>query len=353
MSNLRRTMPWTPSRDPLRGGVLIRLLGLLVVLLLGLVVAIRAGFGSTATEDVRRETLAIPKNAPFAAALKEVVLDRTGETVYAAHLPAEEASEPPLVLVHGTPDTMGAWEPLLFGEGGLAAALGGTRDVWAIEIIGHGMASAGDGPYPFQRCADFVGAALAALGLEDVVLVGNSYGGEFCWRAALDHPDRIGRLVLIDTSGLPRTEEQFLSEELKMRNWGLAARLGYLINSEDRVASALDPHFDGGADPGRVREVWLGLENRGNWNAMIDLVRDENGGRAGELGDLTQPTLLIFGEHDEAYPPSEFGAEFERRIPEARLEVVEGAGHYPHEQDPARVAELLLGFLSEEAEGPR
>lgn len=128
-----------------------------------------------------------------------------------------------------------------------------------------------------------------------------------------------------------------------MREWSVA-RLGYLVNSEPRVASALDPHFDGGADPERVKEVFLGLQNRGNWNAMIDLVRDENGARAGELSGLRAPTLLLWGELDQAYPPATFGATFAERIPAARLIVVPGAGHYPHEQTPARVAQAILAF---------
>ena len=142
---------------------------------------------------------------------------------------------------------------------------------------------------------------------------------------------------------LPRSDEEFLPEEVKMREWSVA-RLGYLLNSEDRVAFALDPHFDGAADDGRVHEVFLGLENRTNWGAMIDLVRDENGERADDLGRIAAPALLVFGELDQAYSPTTFGAEFERRIPDARLEVIEGAGHYPHEQEPATVARLLLEF---------
>ena len=175
-------------------------------------------------------------------------------------------------------------------------------------------------------------------------MVGNSYGGEFCWRAALDRPDLIAKLVLIDSSGLSRAPEEFLPEEVKMREWGFAARLGYLLNSESRVAFALDPHFDGNAPKERTREVFLCLENRGNWNATIDLARDENGGRSGELNALTQPTLLLFGEHDVAYPPGTFGAAFERRISDARLVVVKGAGHYPHETRPAEVAALIDAF---------
>ncbi|MEM1448622.1 MAG: alpha/beta hydrolase [Planctomycetota bacterium] len=297
---------------------------------------------------MRSATLDLSKNSRFAESIGSHGPLASGDEVLAAHFPRSEERaaasppRPPLVLVHGTPDTMGAWEPLLFGPGSLA----GQEDVWTIEVVGHGMADADRGPYPFQRCADFVAAAIEVLGLEGVTLVGNSYGAEFCWRAAVDRPDLVGKLVLIDSSGLPRAEDEFLSEEVKMREWSVA-RLGYLVNSELRVAFALDPHFDGAADPERVREVFLGLQNRGNWNAMIDLVRDENGARAADLARLEMPTLLLWGEFDQAYPPATFGRTFEERIPSARLVVLEGAGHYPHEQDPARVAEELLAFHRE------
>jgi len=340
-----------------RGSIKRAFLALLaLILLLGVIgsAAVSRGAGSMATEDVRAEILALEKNKPFAAALKEALVLRSPaggesepphhEAAIYAHFPrrssgVEDEPSAPIVFIHGTPDTMGAWAPLLFGPG----AMEGQESIYTLEVIGHGMANSESGPYPFQRCADFVANSIDGLGLENVTLVGNSYGAEFCWRAAADRPDLISKLVLIDSSGLPRTEDQFLSEEVKMRDWSVA-RYGYLLNSEERVAFALDPHFDGAADQDRVRETFLGLENRGNWNAMIDLVRDENGARKDDLGSLAMPTLLIFGEHDQAYPPETFGREFEERIPNARLEVIEGAGHYPHEQRPAEVAGLILNF---------
>lgn len=325
-------------------GVLLGLLAVCLFAAIGISLAISQGAGSRSKADIRSEILALPKNAPFAAALQEKAPLRTGESALYAHFPPNAAelaggARAPIVFVHGTPDTMGAWSPLLFGPGALA----GKESIYTLEVIGHGIADAGRGRFPFQRCADHVASAIEALGLDGVTLVGNSYGAEFCWRAAADRPDLISKLVLIDSSGLPRTEDQFLSEEVKMRDWWVA-RYGYLLNSEERVAFALDPHFDGAADKERVRETFLGLENRGNWNAMIDLVRDENGERKDDLNTLQMPTLLIFGEHDQAYPPETFGSEFEERIPDARLHVIAGAGHYPHEQRPEEVAALILGF---------
>ncbi|MGK0480695.1 MAG: 3-oxoadipate enol-lactonase [Planctomycetota bacterium] len=321
-----------------RKGLLVVLLGLIVGALL-----LQQGAGSLSKVKVREGTLAIQKNAPFAAALRTAPLAGDPDSpAYGAYFAAEGNELPPIVLIHGTPDTMGAFEPLLFGEGNLY----GKANVWTLEVAGHGIAPANADSYPFQRCADHVAASLDAFGLKGVTLVGNSYGAEFCWRVAVDRPDLVARLVLIDSSGLPRTEDQFLSEEIKMRDWSVA-RFGYLLNSESRVASALDPHFEGGADPGRVHEVFLGLQNRSNWNAMIDLVKDESGERAADLARIQAKTLLIWGEHDEAYPPATFGRVFEERIPDARLIVVEGAGHYPHEQEPALVAREILALHEE------
>lgn len=342
----------TVTGHPARSGRVVRCLLLVASAMLVASGAVVTGCGSLAVQEVREQTLALPKNAPLLGGLQTGVLAGSGEPWMATLVPgggdgpsaqagggAGTPTGRPIVLVHGTPDGMGAWTSVLFGAGGLA----GTEEIWALEVLGHGMLGVESGTVTFQRCADHVAGTLRALGLKDVTLVGNSYGGEFCWRAALDHPDLISRLVLIDSSGLPRTREQFLSEEVKMREWSVA-RLGYLVNSEPRVGSALDPHFEGAADPERVHEVFLGLENRGNWNAMVDLVRDENGGRAAELARLAAPTLLLWGELDQAYPPETFGTTFAERIPAARLTVIEGAGHYPHEQRPARVARELLSF---------
>lgn len=323
-----------------RAGWIRKAVLLALLLLIVSVVFVQQGAGSQSKEEVRQGILAIQKNAPFAAALRRAELPGNPDSpAYASSFPAAGNSGPPIVLVHGTPDTMGAFEPLLFGEGGLH----GRANLWTLEVAGHGIATANASEYTFQRCADHVAAALHAFELEGVTLVGNSYGAEFCWRVAVDHPDLVARLVLIDSSGLPRTDDQFLSEEVKMRDWSVA-RLGYLLNSEERVAMALDPHFDGAADPGRVHEVFLGLENRGNWNAMIDLVRDENGERQHDLAKIQAQTLLIWGEHDEAYPPETFGRVFDERIPSSRFVVVEGAGHYPHEQQPALVAAEILSL---------
>ena len=208
------------------------------------------------------------------------------------------------------------------------------------------MSPPGDlSPYTFQRCADVVVAAVRALDLEPAHLVGSSYGGEFVWRAALDAPELFASVTLIDSSGFPRADGDWLPEEVEMRENGLAG-FGWLINSRERIETALAPHF-AEIPPDRVEEFFLVCENAHNWNAMVDLARDENGERAGELGQLELPTLVLWGADDLAYPLDRYGARFAREIPGSRLVALPETGHYPHEERPREVIEILERHFAE------
>lgn len=295
--------------------------------------------------EIEARLLALPKNAPVAGlglSRSALSLEIDGVT-RELELVRYGTGTPRVVLVHGTPGSLFTWSELVFGrdgEPGLADDMG----VLALDVVGHGIQPDALDPLTFQRCADYLGAALEALDLRDVCLVGHSYGGEFVWRAALDHPERVREVVLIDSAGYPRRDDEWLPEEVKLREWSVA-RWGWLLNSRERVRTALQPHFAEPVSDERLEEMYLCCNHRGNWRGIVQLARDENGTRAGELTGLRQRTLLIWGERDLAYGVERFARQFERDVPNARLEVVAGAGHYPHEERPAEVARLLREFL--------
>ncbi|QDU83288.1 Dihydrolipoyllysine-residue acetyltransferase component of acetoin cleaving system [Planctomycetes bacterium Pla163] len=302
--------------------------------------AVLAGCASMPKSEIRAQLLALEKNRAVADIGLESLtmradLDGEGareyELVY-LHVPVDPGysgpSRAPIVLVHGTPDTLFAWSPLIFGEDG-GPGLAGPRDVYAIEVIGHGIAPGSGRGTTFERCARFVNAAVDALGIEPAHIVGNSYGGEFAWRAALNAPGDFASLTIIDSSGYERRPEEFLPEEVEMRENGLAG-IGYLINSRERIRTALEPHYDVVPD-GRVDEVFLVAENRDNWLAMVDLVRDEEGWRQDEIANITTPTLVVWGENDIAYDLDRFGRRFAEDLPYSKLVVFPDTGHYPHE----------------------
>ena len=320
------------------------ILGLAATALTGLT---SAGCSSLSKPKLEAALRALPKNArvqeleraPLRADLGDGPADY--ELVY-LRAPAPDPQGAPVVLVHGTPSTLFTWVELVYGGPGFEG-LAARRDVYAIEVIGHGIAPGDAAPYDFDRCARFVSAALGALGLERAHLVGNSYGGEIAWRAALEAPERVASLTLINSSGYPRRDEDWLSEEVQMRENPLA-KIGWVLNSRERIERALAPHF-GTIPPDRVEEFFLVCENATNWKAMIDLARDENGTRASELPSLRAPTLVLWGENEIAYPLDVYGRRFANEIPDAELMVLEDAGHFPHEERPAEVAQVLERFL--------
>ncbi len=296
-------------------------------------------------QEVDEGLLALAKNAPLRGRMQtlehELVLE--GETIAAQYryfrAGTSGPGRPVVVLVHGTPHSLVTWSEVVFGPGGLAESC----DVLALDVVGHGATRTELDSYSFARCARWVEGFLEALDLREVTLVGNSYGGEFVWRAALDRPERVARIALMSSSGFARRDDEWLPEELQMRARSLA-KLGWLLNSRERVRTALQPHFQQPVDDERLEEVYLVCSNADNWHCMIDLARDENGARSTELAGLRQPALLLWGERDVAYRPERFGQLFAETIPQARLVLVPGAGHYPQEEQPAFVAQALAAF---------
>lgn len=270
------------------------------------------------------------------------------ELVYHHAAAADPQDSAPVVLIHGTPSTLFSWTELIYGatdgpEQTGFAGLAATREVYAIEVIGHGLAPDNPSPNSFERCARFVAAALRELQLEPVHLVGSSYGGEFAWRAALNEPELIASLTLIDSSGIQRRQQDWLSEEIVMRDNSLA-KIGWVLNSRERIESALAPHFRV-LPPDRVEEFFLVCENADNWKAMVDLARDENGEREAELGELEPRTLVLWGAEDLAYPLEVYGQRFASVIPRAKLVALPDCGHYPHEERPVEVVRVLSDFF--------
>ncbi len=308
-----------------------------------------ASCSSLPKDEIERRLAALPKNKAAAAlgySTSEAVVSIDGKSrrVQFSWLHAGTPGKPKLLLIHGTPGSAMSWSELIFGTSGFDGLLG-DFDIYALEVIGHGSARSELSKYSFQACADYIHAFLDTQDLRDVCIVGQSYGGEFAWRAALDAPDRISRVVLVDSAGMSRNDDEWLPEEVKLRDWP-GASLGYLLNSRERIRGALQPHFQTPVADERVEEMFLNCDNSDNWGAVVDLARDENGTRSAELSKLTQPTLLVWGELDIAYTVERFARRFEAAIPSSRLVQIADCGHYPHEERPAELARLLREFMS-------
>jgi len=109
-----------------------------------------------------------------------------------AYTVSGERDAPPMVLLHGGANDHTTWD-------GVLPSLAQTHHVYALDQRGHGQSSRTDA-YSFELMRDDLLGFLDALGLDRVVLVGHSMGGNVAWLFAQDHAERLTRLVIEDVA---------------------------------------------------------------------------------------------------------------------------------------------------------
>jgi pimeloyl-ACP methyl ester carboxylesterase len=256
------------------------------------------------------------------------------------------ADPAPIVLLHGTAASLHTWE-------GWTATLAKTRRVIAFDLPGFGLTGPFAGEYPpddyrGDAYARFVLDMLDALKIGKAVMGGNSLGGEVAWRAISLAPARFERLVLVDASGYDFAPAS-VPLGFALARLPIVNRIGEHLLPRALVAASVASVY---ADRTRITEPLvdryfeLALRD-GNRRALgLRAQQLEPGVAVDRLKTLALPTLVLWGAEDRLIPPAaaqRFGAD----IPGARVVVLPGLGHVPHEEDPAASLAPVLTFLSE------
>ena len=250
----------------------------------------------------------------------------------------------PVVLIHGTSASLHTWE-------GWVAALKTQRRVITLDLPGFGLT----GPYTGQYDPDdysgdgyarFVLDVLDRLQVQRFVIGGNSLGGEVAWRTAYAARDRVERLILVDSAGLP-----FERKAVPLAWWiARTPGLGWLSESmlpRSLVQQGLESVY---GHPERItpalvdRYLEISLRD-GNRRALGQRLRQMDFGTdAARLDTLRLPTLILWGGQDRLFTP-DLGREFQRRIAGSQLQLFDDLGHVPHEEDAARTVQPVKAFL--------
>jgi 3-oxoadipate enol-lactonase len=238
-----------------------------------------------------------------------------------------------VVLLHGLGGSRTAWAPQL-------DALSGDHRVVAWDLPGYGASPPLAGPLTFPALADAVAGLLDTLDVDRAPLVGLSLGGMVALHTALERPDRVAGLVLLDTSpafGLDGTDAD---EWRAARLTPLDAGLTPADFAEDVLRSVAGPGFSGGALDEAVAA--MARIPAAGLRSVIDLLPTHDVGA--RLCEITAPTLVVVGELDDETPLA-YSEALAAGIPGARLEVVAGSGHLSNLEQPEAVNRLLAGFL--------
>ena len=223
----------------------------------------------------------------------------------------------PIVLVHGFSGSAAMeWAPVIPG-------LAQRNRVIALQVIGFAPSEQPDMPYTTEALVRHLGEFMRALGLENITLVGESFGG---WHvaayavhaAALGQPG-VAKLALVGGAICVKT---FPGPDAK----------GFVDPELQAAAETLPPEFRTINDPARMA-----------------IVRD-SGLRGGDptreqLASIAVPTLLLWGDKDELIP-LECGQDAATLIPRSELVILPGVGHIPSVEAPGAFIRIVSDFAN-------
>ena len=248
----------------------------------------------------------------------------------------------PLLLLHGFTGDGTTWR-------GIGDSLSQDYELLALDLLGHGDSDAPTSPqaYAMESAAGDIISLLDALQLERVHLLGYSLGGRLALCLALDYPRRIRSLILESAS--PGIADKTERETRRQRDNQLAAGI------EARgIASFVDfwerlPLWDSQRGlAAAVLDAQRAQRLRNSERGLAGSLRGMGAGAQASLWNalpqLQAPTLLIVGALDAKY--RRLNAEMAESIPNARLAVIDGAGHNTHLENPAAFAAVVTAHLT-------
>ncbi|MDQ2050359.1 alpha/beta hydrolase [Natronolimnohabitans sp. A-GB9] len=265
------------------------------------------------------------------------------------------SSGPPVVLLHGAgiDDATVSWRHAI-------DVLAEDYRVYSLDWPEYGR-STGDVTHTIDTYVDVLDGFLETLPFERVSLAGISMGGGAALGYALEHPDRLDQLALVDSYGLGGRLPNALPWKLwaqvpGMTEFGKIAA-GATNNTVRRVLDSLVADADELPDQ-FVEDVREKLMEPGSIQAFKQFQQNElsfNGRVAtnfvDDLESLSVPTLLVHGE-DDPLVPVEWSIRAAGRIPGSELERIENCGHWATRERPERFNEILLEWLPDDRRVP-
>jgi pimeloyl-ACP methyl ester carboxylesterase len=258
---------------------------------------------------------------------------------------SRDGEGPQILLLHGIPTNRGLWRdvaPLLIESG---------FEVLAIDLLGYG-----DSDKPLQADlgikaqAELLSRALPRLGWQRGMVVGHDIGGGITQLLAIDHPDLISAMVLVDTiaydsfpePGIARLKDPVWDGIFGDPNFNLtkgfakALQTG-IVNPDHRTAHLVE----------RYERPFRGVEGRLAYlRAARALRTEELSDRMAEIERSTVPTLILWGDQDAFQDPA-LGKRLASTMPHARFEAIENAGHFLPEDKPESLGSRILAFATE------
>lgn len=253
------------------------------------------------------------------------------------------------VLLHGFGSSTYSWRVVMEGLAQYGFVVAFDRPAFGLSERPMPGEWQGQNPYSPEAQVELTVGLMDALGLERAVLIGHSSGGAVALQGALEHPERVSALVLVDPAvyrgGGPPAWSRWLLYTPQM------GRLGPLLMRQ--LAGEPGQGFLEAAwsDPQKIdeatREAYRKPLQVENWDrALWELSKASRAPQlAGRLSEVGVPALVLYGADDQIVPPA-LSERLASELPEARAAALPNCGHVPQEECPEDFLAQLEPWLA-------
>ncbi|ABW67574.1 alpha/beta fold hydrolase [Desulfosudis oleivorans] len=262
----------------------------------------------------------------------------------------DEGQGPVLILIHGVCASLHTWD-------GWVEELKDHYRIIRVDLPGFGLSPLTDkNIYERQRAVAVIEEMVKTMGLDRFSIAGNSLGGHVAWIYTHAHPERVEKLILIDSAGF----QMKMPWILKFASTWPVSMVSRRMMPKVILYEAVNQVY---GDPRRMekgtRERYFELAMRkGAKSDYVDIFKKldhELSKRSVSDGidEISVPTLVMWGDKDTWIPYAESIARWRHALPDARFIVYAGAGHVPMEEIPVETARDARAFLSGRITGAR
>ena len=246
----------------------------------------------------------------------------------------EAGKGPTVILLHGLGADTSIWAPTI-------GPLSKKHRVIVLDQIGFGKSDKPLINYRVGTLVDFLDGFYKKLKIERATLVGNSLGGFAAAAFTLAHPQKVDRLVLVDSAGfaLPKgTDPRAFYALNPSTHAGMKQVIQSVFYNKQLFAT------DANTDAFFAKKLATG--DGYTIQKFIDSILQGEDTLDGKLDAIKQPTLIVWGREDLLTPLS-IGERFKKEIPHAELAIIEKCGHLPQIEKAEEFNAALLKFLGQ------
>ncbi|WP_205500541.1 alpha/beta fold hydrolase [Rufibacter psychrotolerans] len=241
----------------------------------------------------------------------------------------------PLLILHGLFGTLDNWQTL-------GREFSKTYQVYLIDLRNHGRSPHSE-EFSYQLMTDDLLEFVEQHQLQDIYLIGHSMGGKVAMNFALQHPEKIAKLLVADIApkAYPPHHDDIIAGFRSIDLNAIQSRQ----EADDQLAQKVE---DMGTRQFLLKNLYRQEDNSFAWRLHLDAIERNLPYILGNIASdtpFTKPTLFLRGANSRYIKPEQDLPQIQALFPNARVETIENAGHWLHAEQPQQFYRLTMEFL--------